>query len=162
MLRPEFENTIRQAPLLLALFIAVRSCVQGQTPAEALVTSAAPDDGQELRLPEDPAAGAPPSIARLDLPDAGIPTHLRSDENLVLPNGANAFVQVNHDIPGDKNLKLRLATQESLLFTGIMHTFNLWTEPGTRDTLNGHWLHQYLQSVSELRGWSDSDRFIAP
>jgi hypothetical protein len=28
--------------------------------------------------------------------------------------------------------------------------------------LNGHWLTHYLDSVSELRGWSDSDRFMAP
>jgi hypothetical protein len=41
-------------------------------------------------------------------------------------------------------------------------TFNLWTEAGTRDTLNGHWLQQYLQSVSELRGWSDGDKFMSP
>jgi hypothetical protein len=54
------------------------------------------------------------------------------------------------------------AFQEALLYTGIMHTFNLATEAGTRDTLNGPWLRNYLDSVSELRGWSDSDRFMAP
>ena len=54
------------------------------------------------------------------------------------------------------------AFNESLLYTGTMHTFNLWTQPGTRDALNGHWFQHYLQSVSELRGWSDSDRFLAP
>jgi len=51
---------------------------------------------------------------------------------------------------------------ESLLSIGIMHTFNLWTEAGTRDALNGPWLDDYLHSVAELRGWSDSDRFTAP
>jgi len=54
------------------------------------------------------------------------------------------------------------AARESLLFTGIMHAFNISTEPGTRDALNGHWLDDYLQSASELRGWSDSDKFMAP
>src|SRR4051794_19760117 len=54
------------------------------------------------------------------------------------------------------------AIGESLLYTGIMHTFNIWTEPGTRDTLLGPWLQHYLNSVGELRGWSDSDRFMAP
>jgi hypothetical protein len=62
----------------------------------------------------------------------------------------------------DTNVNWRPAIQESLLYTGIMHTFNIWTEAGTRDALNGPWLDNYLHSVSELRGWSDSDRFMAP
>jgi hypothetical protein len=52
--------------------------------------------------------------------------------------------------------------RESLLFTGVMHAFNLTTEAGTRDALNGPWFNDYLRSVSELRGWSDSDRFMVP
>jgi hypothetical protein len=43
-----------------------------------------------------------------------------------------------------------------------MHTFDLSTEAGTRDALNGHWFTHYIDSVSELRGWSDSDHFMAP
>jgi hypothetical protein len=43
-----------------------------------------------------------------------------------------------------------------------MHTFDLAGQPGTRDALDGHWFQHYTQSVSELRGWSDSDRFMAP
>lgn len=73
-----------------------------------------------------------------------------------------AIVRSSRQPPPDTNVKWRAAIQESLLYTGIMHTFNIWTEPGTRDTLNGHWLTHYLDSVSELRGWSDSDRFMAP
>jgi hypothetical protein len=52
--------------------------------------------------------------------------------------------------------------QETLLSTGIMQTFNLWTEAGTRDALYGHWFQHYIRSVSELRGWSDSDLIMAP
>jgi hypothetical protein len=62
----------------------------------------------------------------------------------------------------DDDIKWRSVTQESLLFTGVMHTYNLWTQPGTRDSLNGPWLNDYLHSVSELRGWSDGDTFMAP
>ena len=51
---------------------------------------------------------------------------------------------------------------ESMLYTGIMHTFNIATEPGTRDALNGPLLKDYLRSMGELRGWSDNDRFMAP
>lgn len=54
------------------------------------------------------------------------------------------------------------AFKESLLFTGIMHTFNIASEAGTRDALNGKWFDDYIDSVSELRGWSDSDHFMAP
>jgi len=54
------------------------------------------------------------------------------------------------------------AFNESLLFTGIQHAFNLTTEAGTRDALNGRWFEDYMRSVSELRGWSDSDKFMAP
>ncbi|MGA9566922.1 MAG: hypothetical protein WBS19_15465 [Candidatus Korobacteraceae bacterium] len=54
------------------------------------------------------------------------------------------------------------ANGEALLSTGIMHTFNLWTEAGTRDALYGPWAKDWLRSVSELRGWSDSDEFMAP
>ena len=51
---------------------------------------------------------------------------------------------------------------ESLLYTGIMHTFDLASQPGTRDTLNGHWFTHYQQSLASLRGWSDGDTFMAP
>ena len=54
------------------------------------------------------------------------------------------------------------AIGQSLLCTGIMHSFDLATQTGTRDSLNGHWFQQYTRSVSELRGWSDSDRFYGP
>jgi hypothetical protein len=62
----------------------------------------------------------------------------------------------------ETKVQWKIAIQESLLYTGIMHTFNLWSEAGTRDALYGPWLNHYLHSVGELRGWSDSDRFMAP
>jgi hypothetical protein len=78
------------------------------------------------------------------------------------PTGLDAPIQVVPDARVDTHFKWKLATQESLLFTGIMHAYNLGTEAGTRDALNGPWLNNYLHSVSELRGWSDSDTFMAP
>jgi len=51
---------------------------------------------------------------------------------------------------------------ESLLYTGIMHSYDLATQPDTREALNGHWFTHYIDSVSELRGWSDGDKFIDP
>jgi len=64
--------------------------------------------------------------------------------------------------PRDWRVRWEVANRESLLFTGIMHTYNLATEAGTRDALNGHWLQDYLDSVRELRGWSDGDKFMSP
>jgi|SRR6516162_7415684 hypothetical protein len=54
------------------------------------------------------------------------------------------------------------ANKEALLSTGIMHVFNIWTEAGTRDALYGRCFQDWMHSVSELRGWSDSDQFMAP
>jgi len=54
------------------------------------------------------------------------------------------------------------ALMESLYYTGIMHSFDIITEAGTRDTLNGHWFQHYMESVGSLRGWSDGDTFMAP
>jgi hypothetical protein len=84
------------------------------------------------------------------------------------PNSSGASASGNttnpQDFPSERSKRFRWgpALGESLLYTGIMHTFDLWTEAGTRDALNGHWFQQYTRSVSELRGWSDSDTFMAP
>ncbi len=72
--------------------------------------------------------------------------------------------------PADKKSRTSTATHfrwapaigESLLYTGIMHTFDLTFQAGTRDALNGHWFTHYEQSLAALRGWSDSDTFMAP
>jgi hypothetical protein len=66
------------------------------------------------------------------------------------------------DAVADTRFNWRASTRESLLYTGIMHTFNVATEAGTRDALTGPWLKNYLNSVGELRGWSDSDMFMSP
>lgn len=72
------------------------------------------------------------------------------------------YMQPEVPVPRDTKFGWRVATRESFLFTGIMHAFNLTTEAGTRDALNGPWFEDYTRSVSELRGWSDGDAFMAP
>ena len=84
------------------------------------------------------------------------PTNARANDSSIKPNPKD------EEKGEGTRFRWKPALGESLLFTGIMHTFNLTTEAGTRDTLNGHWFAHYTQSVSELRGWSDSDRFMAP
>ena len=90
----------------------------------------------------------------LDLPDS-LPS--KSSTSSVI--STNPQDTTSHD-----NMRFRWvpAFGESLLYTGIMHTFDISFQPGTRDALNGHWFTHYTQSVSELRGWSDSDTFMAP
>ncbi len=88
------------------------------------------------------------------LPDS--PGRISADSN-----SGSVIVAIQRPVPETK-VQWKIALQESLLYTGVMHTFNLWTEAGTRDALYGPWLNNYLHSVGELRGWSDSDRFMAP
>jgi len=76
--------------------------------------------------------------------------------------GSVELIQPQNETKTNSNLRFRIANQEALLFTGIQHAFNITTEAGTRDALNGHWLQDYLHSVAELRGWSDGDKFMAP
>jgi len=75
---------------------------------------------------------------------------------------SNFTIQSASDSPAHTGFNWRAATLESLLFTGIMHSYNIGTEAATRDALNGHWFRNYMDSVGELRGWSDGDRFMAP
>src|SRR5215472_9079960 len=92
----------------------------------------------------------------------------RAPEMLDLPMNGNsesansALIQHAPESQTTTRQNWGASSRESLLFTGIMHTFNLWTEAGTRDTLNGHWLDDYLHSIGELRGWSDGDTFMSP
>ena len=77
-------------------------------------------------------------------------------DNRIIPQGSKS------ESESHTHLRWGPAVRESLLYTGIMHAFDLTFQAGTRDALNGHWFANYMQSVSELRGWSDSDRFMAP
>ncbi len=163
MQRSEWKREIRRAFFVFALVFAVRPVVNGQTYADVTGASGGSYELQDPTLPEAPPVGAASAGPLWSLSDVSGSKYPHSDESPRMPNwDAEAFIQTRSEVPVDKNVKWRTANQESLLFTGIMHTFNLGTEAGTRDTLNGHWLQQYLQSVSELRGWSDSDKFMSP
>ena len=161
MQRSELEVGIPRAYLMFALALALCTFVHAQTDPSA-TRNDAPYEPLEVSLAEDPTIDTPPPGATSSLPDLGSSSSTRSDAQRMPNWAANSFIQAKEPEGANKNLKWRIANQEALLFTGVMHTFNLWTEPGTRDTLNGHWFQQYAASVSELRGWSDSDRFMAP
>ena len=161
MQRSEWEVDIPQGYLMFALVLALCTFVHAQTDPSA-TRSEGSYGPLEVSLPEDPTIDLPSASPVLDLPDLNNSSFAHSDAQRMPNWAANAFIPTEQEPPKNKDFKWRIANQESLLFTGIMHTFNVWTEPGTRDTLNGHWFQQYMGSVSELRGWSDSDRFMAP
>lgn len=161
--RPAKVKETRRGLVVFALALVV--CSPAHAQSSSLVTFAT---WESYELPdrsvlEDTSTDADSSASNVSLSHVTISRYPHFDAaHPSSSSGSEAFVRVQHELPPDKHLKWRIANQESLLFTGIMHTFNLWTEPGTRDTLNGHWLEQYLQSVSELRGWSDGDKFMSP
>ena len=74
----------------------------------------------------------------------------------------SAAIQPVGQSKSDSRVHWMPAMMESLYYTGIMHAFRTVTEPGTRDTLNGHWFQNYAHSLGSLRGWSDGDSFMAP
>jgi len=93
-----------------------------------------------------------------------LPKNLSLNENAretANPLGSSSIQPVEQP-PSDRNVHWKPMLMESLLYTGIMHSFDIITEAGTRDTLNGHSFQHYIHSVSELRGWSDNDHFMAP
>jgi hypothetical protein len=125
--------------------------------ADCLCTYPKPLASTLSSLPKSPFSSS------RNLFDDSVPAPLGDESNATGAYTRTSFtVQSEVERTPDTKVRWRPATQESLLFTGIMHTFNLATEAGTRDTLNGPWFHDYLQSVSELRGWSDGDRFMSP
>jgi hypothetical protein len=105
------------------------------------------------------------SAASLEAKDPNLFLAFDSSSGQTTRNSTNALIQpAIQPVTEKRSMRFRWAPAigEAALYTGIMHTFDLVTEAGTRDTLNGHWFQNYTRSVSELRGWSDSDTFMAP
>jgi hypothetical protein len=142
----------------------ISSAASGQLLPMAERTNAKDPSVQFIYSPDD--ASAPGHVPQLSQEPSAMDliSSFDADRSSFRAPGANpaAFERpVNETIP-DTRFRWLASTKESLLYTGIMHTFNLATEAGTRDTLNGPWLKDYLDSVGELRGWSDSDMFMSP
>ena len=161
-------------------FVLPFTTVVASTPQHLSFDSAAPTSA-DLRHSASPA----PTIAPPDFELPGAPSFASGDFNALASVTASSLLDLDAnddaksvpDSPGDSasvmtspaeppknntHIHWKAANEQALLSTGIMHTFNLWTEAGTRDALNGPWLQDWTHSVAELRGWSDSDRFMAP
>jgi len=86
-----------------------------------------------------------------------------SPGSTIAGSNSTAMVVSNAKQAPETKVQWKDAISQSLFLIGIGHFFDLTTEAGTRDAMfNGPWLNNYLHSVGELRGWSDSDRFMAP
>lgn len=146
--------------IIRSVFIFVCACAIGQT------SPVAAPNGSSRELTGAALSGIQDAI--IVSRDRPYPYYgLRYTDPTKLPDSPGALysgsiVQTKQPEKAEPAVHWRAAIQESLLYTGIMHTFNIWTEPGTRDALTGPWINNYLHSVAELRGWSDSDRFMAP
>jgi hypothetical protein len=110
--------------------------------------------------PYAPAGSVPPLISA---PIAKFPLN-ESPKSGPAGNNADSSITPGSSKDRDRDLRFRWwpALGESLLYTGIMHTFDIASQAGTRDALNGHWFTHYIDSVSELHGWGDGDKFMAP
>jgi hypothetical protein len=161
---------------------AARLAAGELTPSSLGFLSSTPDLTQVV-FPASPAALSPRLIfnfsasensgfalnlfhaSQTDLPATDDPVNSPPARSSPAPGtGSSSGAQAKPADPPQPDTRIHwyAANRESLLSTGIMHVFNLWTEAGTRDALNGPWFNQWMQSVGELRGWSDSDRFMAP
>ena len=99
-----------------------------------------------------PASATSSSADFADMPGLKLPVDMPPKDRP--PRAMDSYIAVNpQDASVPKGTRFRWwpAFKESLLYTGIMHTFDVTTEAGTRDALNGHWFRNYSDSVSELR-----------
>jgi hypothetical protein len=170
---PGHDNTVKRSKIEARSYRALRVCslllisvaVYGQTLAPPAPPSWGEDGLQQISSIEATKDAELPTNPHPEFRFGGLSTTGWStvDSDLSFPStGSVELVQPQNETNKDVNVKFRVANQEALLFTGIQHAFNITTEAGTRDSLNGHWLQNYLHSVGELRGWSDGDKFMAP
>lgn len=162
-------SSFYKGALLALLFFVLQPSVRAQSGCDQPdhVTVPLWQEFCAVAFREDlPDAPLPVSRPTMDLalpppaPDGRVLPSLRP--SAVQPASSNLLAPIQPARKNSQNVRWLPAIQETLLYTGVMHTFNIWTEAGTRDSLNGHWFQNYIHSVSELRGWSDSDTFMAP
>jgi hypothetical protein len=156
-MRHSFRAAINRSGLLVLAWAAHSIISPGQSVPQLDLRALASEYSHEYaRLASGTLAGRPSDPASLAEADQQHSAERSSGTNW------DIMVSPTKEPPSDTRFKWRPATRESLLYTGIMHGFNLSTEAGTRDAMTGPWLKDYLDSVSELRGWSDGDKFVSP
>jgi hypothetical protein len=169
-MRFDMANVLRKLIILgILCYLYSPAQVAAQTAPVAILDWQEAGPSKSPHMVFSDAALTAPTGATLDSANpldltVSLPLQRPANNTFVLASLSSAAAATNpHDRPaGGTKFHFWPSFGESLLYTGIMHTFNITTEPGTRDALNGPWFHNYIHSVSELRGWSDNDRFMAP
>jgi hypothetical protein len=165
-----FPNMHLRRKVLLAMvpFLPSLICVASASGQVPVALSSGPSDvfyrqSEFLRAVDAHWSSSPNTPHASLIVDYGTTHPLPRNPNTAsLPASGEKIEPQEQPKAPSKRFRWMPAIGESLLYTGIMHTFDLATQAGTRDSLNGHWFQQYTQSVAELRGWSDSDTFMAP
>ena len=78
------------------------------------------------------------------------------------PEGSIQPVQVTNFVKTEiqpPSVQWRSLMRNTFLFLGVMHTFRIGTEQGTRDALGNNPFSGYLNAVGALHGWSDGDGY---
>src|SRR5258708_29269195 len=113
-------------------------------------------------LPALKADAYTPHDTPFDIPTGMSPKKPDGKRRAVTNPSESVAIQPALEPKPDTRVRWMSAMMQSLYYTGIMHGFRTATDPGTRDTLNGHWFQNYPHSLGSLRGWSDGVSFMAP
>ena len=132
-------------------------------PSSSVALWSSSDHHTQPTLPVQ-AISLPPKIKfsdALNTPD-DMSSHASSDKRDTARAYLSATVPPGAEKISNTKFRWRFATQESFLFTGIMHTYNLATEAGTRDALNGPWLPAQGSRSSVRQVLQCHAEFVAP
>ncbi len=160
-MRHPFRTVICTGSLLVSSWAVLYVVSPGQSTRQIDFRALADESSREYgRLASGSLSSQPNSASALSGPYPMEALQMHSSER---PSGADWDIMIRPSpVQTDTRFKWRPATYESLLYTGTMHAFNLLSEAGTRDAMTGPWVKNYLDSVRELRGWSDGDKFVSP
>ncbi len=160
MRRPLRSGLARRGPIVFS-WAVLMAASPGQSLPRIDFRALADESAQQYaRLASGSLSSPPRTTPDFDRYYSATDPQQRPSESLSSTSW-DLMISPKESTPNDRFIWVS-ATYQSLLYTGTMHAFNLLTEAGTRDTMTGPWMRNYLQSVSELRGWSDGDRFMSP
>ena len=142
------------AAVLLFSCLAVKA--EDKNPGESAATtrtsvfdlSDAHLDLDYLTLPNSPVSTRP------DLPDLS-PTDASS-------RSSSKNIEIEPSQPTtlpEGGVQWKKLMKGSLLYLGVMHSFRLATEQGTRDGLGNSLVGGYFQALGAMHGWSDGDSY---
>jgi hypothetical protein len=153
--------------LTIALVVCVLSCT-----TSAFGAADSPADLQKVesaasRLPAPTLTTTPGNTpAKTSATPANSPANTPANTD----SGASGDTKDDSDLksnpppelpPQKPKFQWKPAVVQSMFLAGISNGWRFWHESGTRDALHGPFLKDWLDSISETRGWDDSDGWHA-